>query len=487
MGYYQHRFKLSAVLDDLSTTGLPVDRERQSALRDYIATEETRLLAELQQLIPRELLPFKEYKGWPKDLRESVKAAGLYVKRCQPQQFPEFVAAGGYEFIEVTEGDESGCYPVERLVKLSPFNPGSSQQMLSYIRHKGYRVPTKIDDADKETTGSAELERLYEETDDGVLKSTVEMRKLRKIATNYAGGDWTPGVDGRVHPTYGFGTASGQLTARRPNSMNFPAHGELAKRAKACIRANDGHTFVARDYRSFHARSLGWLSGDHRYMEMADYDIHSAVTAYFLKLPIAARLFEMDGPELRAELAKIKAAHKDVRDQKAKRAILGLGFGMGVNKLYLMNPDAFDSPLEAAALIATIQELFPAAFVKFPKQIAREMTKGKIVSPTGHQRWMWAQDLEQGVSYLPANIAHCHMFDSLLLMEEQGMLKRYQLCGFIHDSVIFHCPDVLIDECLENSRRIMERESTVLDGPLGRFSCRTDAKVGPDWASMQSE
>lgn len=474
------------VLDTLSDRGLPVDLTKQRKLRQYIQWQELLLKREMQVLVPNELRPFKVYKGWPRELRTAVKDAGLYVKACLPEQFPELVAQQGYCFRDVTEEDESGPYPVERLVKLLEFNPGSSQQILAYIRYMGYRVPTKIDDVNKETTGSAELERLYTETGDGVLRSTVEMRKLRKIATNYAGGDWAPGSDGRVHPTYGFGTASGQLTARRPNSMNFPAHGELAKRAKACIRAVTGHTFVARDYRSFHARSLGWLSGDRRYMDMADYDIHSAVTAYFLKLPIAAKLFEMDGEELRSALSEIKAAHKDVRDQKAKRAILGLGFGMGVHKLYLMNPDAFDSPLEAAALITTIQELFPQAFVEFPKRMGREMKQGKIISPTKHQRWMWEQDLEQAVSYLPANIAHCHMFDSLLLMDEARYLDRYELCGFIHDSVIFHCPDALVAECLEDSRRIMERESTVLDGPLGRFTCRTDAKVGSDWATMVS-
>lgn len=481
-GYMKHKVALATVLDDLSNRGLPVDETLQTELREYIVTEEAKLDSELQSLVPLHLKPYKEYRGWPADLREVVKAAGLWAKRCRPEQFPEHVTLAGYAMLPF-DVDESIEY---RLCKPLPFNPDSSVQLLRYITHRGYRVPLHIDSG-KPTTGKDSLDLLIQETDDAALKIVQQVRKLTKIRGTYTEGHWIPQADGCVHPEITFGTASGQLTSRKPNTAQYPQHGALAKMAKACIRAKSGYTLIKRDMRSFHARTLGWLSGDARYFKMSDYDVHSVITAFFLKLPIAPKLFEMDGIELRTALAEIKKAHKEVRDVKAKRAVLGLGFHMGVDKLYRMNPDAFDSPLDAQNLINLIQTLFPKAFKEYPATIEKQIQKSpKLVSPTGHQRWMWAMDLEQAVSYLPANIAHCHIFDSMLIMQERGLLDRWQLCNMIHDCLIFHCPNDLIGECIEVSKEIMERESDVLiDSPLGPFQCSSDVEMGESMAEMR--
>lgn len=207
-----------------------------------------------------------------------------------------------------------------------------------------------------------------------------------------------------------------------------------------------------------------------------------------MRLPVADHLLKMSSADRRVELAKIKHEYKEVRDQKAKRAILGLGFGMGAEKLWRMNPETFESPLDAVALIDLIQSLFPRAFKEYPEGIEKRIRQSpRLVSPTGHQRWVWAQDLEQAVSFEPANIAHCHMFDSMLIMQERGLLARWQLVNMIHDCLIFHCPNDLVDECIEGSREIMERQSTVLvESSLGPFQCSSDCETGPTMAEMVS-
>lgn len=488
VGYRQHKFLLgTTVLDGMSARGLPVDREKQTELREYINGQETELLTELQVQVPVEVKAVKPYKSLPKDLRAALKEVGCKPKKAIKSYFCEQAVAiaesMGFDFHYADDGSYE-----YRLRRILPFNPNSSPQLITYIKHRGYPVPLHID-SKRPTTGKDAIDALIEDTDDDVLKMGRQMRQLTKIRGTYTEGHWVPGRDGRVHPEFTFGTASGQLAARYPNSMQYPQHGALAKMAKACIRAEEGHTFIKRDMRSFHARTLAWLSGDLAYWTLSDEDVHSFVAANFLKLPVASRLLQMTPQDRRAELCRIKREHADVRNLQAKRAILGLGFHMGVDKLYRMNPDSFASPLEAQALVELIQSLFPQAFVEYPKSIQKRIKANpRLVSPTGHQRWVWSGDLEQAVSFEPANIAHCHMFDSMLIMQERGLLDRWQLVNMIHDCLIFHCPNELIDECIEGSREIMERQSTVLvDSPLGiPFQCSSDVEIGVTMAEMEA-
>lgn len=401
---------------------------------------------------------------------------------------------------------------------LLPFNPNSSPQLINYIKSRGYRVPKRIDDDGDsvETTGKDALEKLQHQTGDKVLQLTLQIRKMNKLVSAFTSGNWKPSADGRVHPTFLFGTATGQLSCQRPNIQQFPVHGELAKKFKRMIRAEDGHTFVSLDYRSFHARSLGWISLDENYYKLADFDVHSFVTAHFVKLPIATELLTLPDDELRTQLSKIKSEYEEIRDQKAKRAILGLGFHMGVNKLYMMNADSFNPGIdevrllagkswdrwdderrqkyvnkyglaEAKKLVMIIQHLFPKAFSDFPLNIEdqiRRVTKCYLKSPASHNRWLWDLNLEEAVAFLPANIAHGHIDDAALRLNEQGLLDKFQLVNWRHDSFEFHCSDEYVEECLEVGKFEMERPSEVCENELGKFQCNVDAKVGVNLAEM---
>lgn len=402
---------------------------------------------------------------------------------------------------------------------LLPFNPNSSPQLIRYIKSRGYKVPKRIDDDGDsvETTGKDALEKLFHQTGDKVLGLTLQVRKMNKLVSAFTSGYWKPSEDGRVHPTFLFGTATGQLSCQRPNIQQFPVHGDLAKKFKRMIRAEKGHTFVSLDFRSFHARSLGWLALDEDYYKLADFDVHSFVTAHFVKLPVAQELLRFPDHLLRAELGKIKSQYKEIRDQKAKRAILGLGFHMGVNKLYAMNADSFNPSweevrllagknadawpeerkqkyvnrfglAEAKKLVKLIQHLFPRAFVQFPIEIEdriRRITKCHLKSPAGHNRWFYDLNLEEAVAFLPANIAHGHIDDVALRLHDQGALDKYQFVNWIHDSLLFHCPLDLVDECVEVVKSEMEAASDVCVNELGKFQCNADVKVGPSLAEMK--
>jgi uracil-DNA glycosylase family 4 len=513
-GYYEHKFRLKDVLDDLGRRGLPIDAEQQSEFRIEVMAESEKLSGELQSLVPAQLLdlhPKQGYKVIPKPIKELVAAC---IGLGQPQIVERVKNELGYDFRPFGDNGDS----VERWCKALPFNPNSSQQLLRYIKHMKYKVPKKWGE-DKETTGKDALEKLHHQTGDKVIGLVREIRKMNKLVSAFTSGNWKPSDGGRVHPTFLFGTATGQLSCQRPNIQQFPVHGELAKKFKRMIRAEDGHTFVSLDFRSFHARSLGWLALDENYYKLADFDVHSFVTAHFMKLANANDLLQLPDDELRIELSRIKAAHKDVRDQKAKRAILGLGFHMGVNKLYAMNADSFNPTwqelrlvagrnadswpderkqkyvnkfglAEAKKLVILIQKLFPRAFLDFPLSIEdqiRRVTKCYLKSPTGANRWFWDLNLEEAVAFLPANIAHGHIDDVALRLRDQGLDEKFQMVNWRHDCFDFHCPNELVRECIDTVKFEMERESEICENELGKFQCNVDWKVGVSLAEMKEE
>lgn len=484
-GYYKHKFLLKDVLDELGQRGLPIDLQQQKEFRAEVMSQAQQMSAGLQKHVPREICdihPKAGYKKLPKD------TTGM----------------------ELRKFDDA-----ERWCKVLDFNPNSSQQLLRYIKHRGYKVPKKWGE-DKETTGKDALEKLHHQTGDQVIGLVREIRKMNKLVSAFTAGYWVPNGSGRVHPTFLFGTATGQLSCVRPNVQQYPVHGDLAKKFKSMIRAESDHTFVSLDFRSFHARSLGWVSLDEDYYKLADFDVHSFVTSHFLKLPQSDVLLDLPDDQLRARLAWIKSQHKEVRDQKAKRAILGLGFHMGVNKLYMMNADSFNPSAdevallagtawvkwndekrqkyvnkyglaEAKKLVALIQRLFPRAFSDFPLNIEdqiKRISKCYLKSPAGHNRWFWDLNLEEAVAFLPANIAHAHIDDVVLRLQDTGALRRYEFVNWIHDSLLFHCPTQLVDQCVQEVTFEMQRESDVCENSLGKFQCNVDGKVGQSLAEM---
>ncbi len=499
-GYRTHKVELRPVLDELGEVGLPVDAAKQAELRTYVTGELQRLQTTLQRLVPPEVLsihPKQGYKALHSKLSVIEQGNGLassvktplkaIVEHFDPANPPLVEAAGhtGYLVQRSFDGAERWC--VERL-----YNPhGSSPNTKAYIRAKGYRMPKAIDTG-LDTTGKLELQRLAEETGDEVLKLTGEWREMYKTGIDYTGPSWTPGADGRVHATFRWGTVSGQTTAINPPVQTFPEHSGIAKRVKVAIRAEPGHTLVKIDMRGFHARMTGWLARDPVYYRLADFDVHSYVTAHFLHLHDAPYLLEMDDDELHAALRLIKK-HKDygyIRNYKVKRVVHGVTFGLRARKLYLMYSQNFTGEREAQGLIDLLASLFPRTFTVFPSWVEnqiRNVTPCRLVSAYGHHRLFYDHDIQQATAYLPSNQSHCHIQSALVRLRNSGANRRYQFTNFTHDAGWYHCPTPLVADCIAEVSGEFSAPSTVLvDNPLGPFQCNSDAEVGPNLAEMSS-
>jgi uracil-DNA glycosylase family 4 len=467
---YQHRQRFSDVLDLLHENGLPVDAAGQAEAKRLIDESAVELTTQLQLTVPKEILPTKCYKGWPVDAREAVKAAGLWVKNCKPWEFPQVVEAMGYSFSDTTT------------IKYLEFNPNSSQQILSYLEYKGYPIPLHID-TKKPTTGQKELESLVLETDDAVLKLIQKAKKLTKLGGTYCGGEWIPGADGRVHGEFRFGTASGQTSCTRPNQQQFPQHFDpedkwlepIAEQIKSCIRAEPGHVFVKIDAKGAHSRMQAWLAEDPDYYRLSNLGTHAFNTAFHVEVPDRWELLAMDDVSLLRRLKEIKKQY-DYEYNFVKRVSFNMQYLGGAEKAaHTLRV----SVMEVEALMNMVKGLFPKSFKDFPESVRRQLQKSPLLISAGnHPRWIWNEDVQQGVAFMVANPFHVHWQKGLVRLFDKGILQRFPITNFCHDDVWLHVRESDVDDCVAACRKELEQPSETMVNSLGAFQVNTEVQVG---------
>lgn len=265
------------------------------------------------------------------------------------------------------------------------------------------------------------------------------------------------------------------------------------------IKAREGHTIVEFDFKSFHAQTLAFEAQDPDYLRLAKIDIHSYLAARLVKEPRFSVCLSWPNDHLTEYLGWIKKNHKFVRDEKAKRAILGYGFGMGYRKLYDMNRESFDNQRDAKFVLDTLDGCFPIA-KKWRTTIRQQAhDQGHLISRFGYIRYFWevfqwrggewkpgGDDSESAIAFLPANDAFGHMRDCMLEIRRLGLDTRYHLINNVHDSLVFEWPTNLLDET-NRIKDIMEKSSNVLVNPIcpNGLSVEVDVQGGPDWAAMK--
>jgi uracil-DNA glycosylase family 4 len=489
-GYVSSVYEVRPVLARIEDRGLPIDDAERLKLDVEFEKAQQELQHELDRRFPddaRSVHPKEGYKKVPKD------TTGLVLR--------------DFGIADTDAGGNPIVTRVARYCRLEPFSPNSAPQLLRYMKARKHPTPKDKKKAEAngdvgETTAKKELVRLASKTGDDFYLKVIECREYGKMRGTYIDG-FAPLADGRVHATITFDTATWQLAAKNPNIMNFPKHGRLAKIVRKMVAAPAGHKIVEFDFKAFHVLTTGFFAESANYMRLARLDMHSFVAGHFAKCWNAEKLFEEPDDELRAKFKWFKSdpARKEIRDKKAKPSILGIGFGLGVNKLYDMNRESFSSLKEAKQLREVIQNLFPEVFrwQKRVQQLAHDQTY--LRSPHGGIRWFydvftWSNKMrqwiggdqaEQALAFLPANAAFGHIREKLRMLDELGYAAQYQLVNNIHDAVTLIPREKDVEECLFNCYAVLRGPSAVLKhptlAPQGLY-CDVDASVGGNWADM---
>lgn len=546
-GYQQHIVALTPILQDAADRGVPINREKLAVFEEKIAIAQedvrvTKIMPKVEGLGLGKIEP-KEGLKTANSLELKKLLATMSEAEAQQVRLSHTDAKGKESFyrferrpffdkksaqidiyqvgLPLGDTEPTPNDTVMRWCRHFEFNPGSADQLKSYMKAKKHPVPKDFK-TDAETTNKQELIRLAAKTKDNFYLDVISFREFQKMRSTYCIG-WAPKADGCVHTTWTFRPATGQLSSVDPCIQNAPKHAELAKEFRDCVEALPGHKLVEFDYKSFHALTLGFEAQDADYMRLARLDIHSYVAAHLLKIPERDKLITLADDELADRLAFVKKNHKFVRDKKAKPTILGYGFGLGYRKLYQMNRESFTGEKDAKTLIDLLDHLFPktCAFREAVKH--RAQRDYRLVSRHGYHRRFYdvlvywgmgriedavrrgrkvpsqclickqrhenGEEAEQAIAFLPANDAFGTIKDAMLELEVMGWHKRALLCNQIHDSLMFMMPDELMDEAIPAIHAVMVKPSIILTDPVvapNGLVCDVEVGVGQTWRKLET-
>jgi len=468
---------------------------------------------------------FKEPDKWKCSCKREYKMGVLTCEKCGRSQDDGKVKAGKWyrygqrEVDEVTADIDLNIVTTSavRWCYIPEFNPNSRNMLIEYMKAKGHKVPKSKEEDDegnqKDTTAAKELQRLAVKAGDDFYLKVIEYRGLTKLRGTYVDG-FKPASDGRVHTTFTFQTAIAQLSARNPNTTNFPKlkpTPALAKAIRGMICADEGHVLAEVDFKSCHVITLGLLAGDENYTRLGRLDIHSAVAGHFLGHWNLNEIIKESDDELmqRFRWLKSDAERKRVRDDQAKHGILGIGNGLRAKGLYERYMESFpsrqcpacnngkvhgirglkncptckgtarQSGLQIAeAVLATCEALFPRVFEYQELQRKEAHETQRLRTPFGHQRrfyevyrwdgkkgaWGHGDQAEEAVAYRLANTAHAHMREVMKELYRQGLDEKFGLFNMIHDSLLFEHSVSLCDEMVSEVIPIMTAPSKVMPG-----------------------
>jgi len=272
---------------------------------------------------------------------------------------------------------------------------------------------------------------------------------------------------------------------------------DLALKFRSLIIPAPGRVLLELDFRSFHAVMLAFEARDHAYMRLARMEggVHSYLAGLMTGHPAD---ISWDDQKLEAHLTWIKSEFRDIRNNKAKQAILGWQQGMESYLLREQCPEIFPKLRDAQETIEIIKQAFPDCDRYRREVIRRAHNQGFLQSRYGYVRWFYealrrcskcskgwtkqsgkwtnpinclkckGERLENGdeakeaAAFENSNDAHGHLKDKVLELAERGLLARARHVNYVHDSLVFE-PDYKGWETIANEiAKIMESPNLTL-------------------------
>lgn len=411
----------------------------------------------------------------------------------------------------------------KRWCRIEPFK-ASSQQLIKYLKFKGYKVPTTLKTG-RETTGKKELQELWESTGDELLGSVIRLRSYNKMLTNDIP-NWLPDKDGVVRTTFKFDPPNWQLNSMHPNVQNaskLPKEWELigktaselmliGQRFRKIVKAPPGRCVVEFDKTAFHVSMMGYEARDPLYIKWAPY-MHTVFASYIVNEPIS-----LEGEIDHDKLGYVKKRFKNIRDGQAKPTVLGNQLGLGHHKLFYMNKTYIDElgvrqiGIESRKRAKYLQDFLAALFPKVEayKKWIKEQAHFKtyLISNYGCLRWFFdvlrwdyktrsmknGSEAEQAVSHPVQSDAFGHIHSEFIDMAEHSeILEEHWFGNTIHDSGIFFPEIGKRDRCIEEVTKFMRKLDRVLTDPIcAPNGLMVDIEVmasadGGNWAAGHKE
>lgn len=508
--YERHVVQVKPIMQGMTRRGIPVNNERRLAFRGDLVTARGEVDVKIQARVPetvRKLHPKEGYKICPNDLRPFLQpgqralppvespeiCARVFEEREEEEKRGQKIVKIKYYRYRVRTFEEGkppeGLLPLPEEVKIArwcrmyDFSPNSPKQIINYMKAMHHPIPKNLKEMDlegnaKDTTAAKELERLANKTNDPVYRWIIEWREFDKMRSTYVDG-FAPGADGRVHSTFTFAPANWQFSSRGPNVQNWPVHVRLAQKFLYMLEAPEGSVWIGFDYKSFHPAMLALQANDPAYMRIVRLDVHSYLTAHFMKLPDRERALGWDDDQLRDWLAWVKQNYKKVRDYKCKRVVCGWGNGQGYKLCFNQWREYFENETECKRLFQTMDGLFDKT-TQCKKDMAEQAHQQRyLLSRYKAIRWFWdvfhwdgsrgklvqGEDHEKAQAFYPPNHAFGQVRDGMLELAEKGWDERYLMVNNVHDALYFLTPKPLWEACIHQVRDLLQKPNPVLATP----------------------
>ncbi len=391
-------------------------------------------------------------------------------------------------------------HPTVEWDEILPFNAGSSQQMIAYMKAHKHPVGVNKDDTDRESADSKHLQTLVNRYGDKhpLYGLAMQKSKVDKAANTYL---WTPDEHGRIHQTYVNSPSTLRLGGRAYNLMNVgkrydpsdPESGNMwSWLARNQIEAEPYHVIVQADSSSVEGVMQGYYMGDEHYMWLANQSIHAW---------LATKKLGWDfNPDT---VKKVKKEHKSLYDAM-KVMNYRTNFGGSAFSAWKDNPKDFPT-LEVAertqndifTLIPSLEEYQYGVRYQAQKQ-------GYLESPWGHRHYFYdvftyardrwgeilrndrgkpklklGRDGKRVVAYFPQHSNAMFLRQNARLIFESRW-RRYVPANFlVHDGYTLVVPYRLAEEA-------QEFLATVLTRPIpemGGLRVGAEVEVGKNWGS----
>lgn len=414
--FERHCTGMFPILSRMSVTGVKLDIEHQGKFKARLERERDAVLTAIQHQVPNEVKPVKVYKRKP-----SV---------------------------------------------VLPFNPASSKQVLSLIRHLKLPVP-KGREENQETTEAKHLKKLVKKN--SIFRMILDYRERSKLIDSYM---WAVDAGGRVHSSFSFHPSTWRKSARNPNVQTVPKRNDLAQEFRRMVIASPGHVLIECDSSAIEAVLVGYFAGSQRYIDLAKAGVHKWLASQY-----AGRVVGKDEP---------------LYDQIKRVVHLSnyMGTPMRIHEEY---PDTFASVKEARKL----QEFY---FAQEPvKDVSRwhqqvmvqAHRENRLQNPFKYRHyffdvlhhanggWSMGDDAKRSVAFLPQSTASAIQTEYVLAAADFPLLAPC-LRWIVHDSIIMEVP-------VEDAQAAASALQSVMTQPiaeLGGLSIGVEVKVGPNLAEM---
>ena len=352
------------------------------------------------------------------------------------------------------------------------FNIGSTKQLQTILFEK-LQLPTGKKIKSGFSTGADLLESLAPKYE--IAQKIIDYREVSKLKSTYA--DALPKLinpqTGRIHTSLNQTvTTTGRLSSSDPNLQNIPVRSHIGREIRQAFIAPPGKVLLSCDYSQIELRLLAHVTGDPALMEafLADADVHAATAARVFDVPLSEVT-----PDQRRQAKTINFAVIYGQSGFSLAATLGVDTPTATQwiKDYFENLPGVKRYIDETTALAHQQ-----------KYVTTLMGRRRYVPELDSGNHNLRQFAERAAVNMPiqgtaADIMKLAMIRVHAYLQnecEGGCLMLLQ----VHDELLFEIEEARLAAIAPH---IVTRMESAF--PLS-VRLRADAKVGHNWADMES-